>query len=160
MSSQGLLLIFSLLVLLIAAGPGSGLRRNHVAPSPFICICNLVPSRSSLLLPLGYPSLGSQSAWICSISIQTWAVLGSRVLPPSLVLPGSSLPPSPCFRLTCALPASCVRSVFYSPLLASRLSCPLGDTVLPVPTKGVDTIGSGSGIQLGRARGVGRNQKT
>lgn len=33
MSSQGLLLIFFLLVLLIAAGPGSGLRRNDVAPS-------------------------------------------------------------------------------------------------------------------------------
>lgn len=51
----------------------------------------------SFFLPFGHPPLGSQSAWICSTSSQTWAVLASVRHPclPS-VLATSSPAASPC----------------------------------------------------------------
>lgn len=93
------------------------------------------PSHSSLppvpwLLIPGFPS-----AWICSTSVQTWAVLGSPVpLPPSF-LPSSSPPLHPVPLDLCPSPV-----VFQECVLQPTSRHPHSDVLL-VPTMGVDTTG-------------------
>lgn len=128
-------------------------------PVPSPVFSSLVPSHSPPPPAPWLPIPGFPVAWVCSTSVQTWAVLGCPAPLPSL---------SPAQVLTTLVPlvpaAASVSRVSGVHSAArhtvSTLSCPVWDTVLPVPTMGVGAIESGIGVQLGRALGSGRSQKT